>query len=72
LYPSGRVNISCSGCLSNGAAGPTLNDGKSVSLGPFRCTALALDTGVRCVIKATGRGFQLDGKRGVPKRIGGG
>jgi hypothetical protein len=54
------------GCLGNGPEDAfTLKYGRSVTVGPFRCTSL--QSGMRCVVKASGRGFLLS-RKGV-KRI---
>jgi hypothetical protein len=50
----------CSGarCLGNGPDNATtLRYGRSVVVGPFRCTSLT--TGMRCVVRRTGHGFLL-------------
>jgi hypothetical protein len=50
------------GCIGNAPLQtPTLRYGKSVILGPFRCTALR--AGTRCVVTKTGRGFLLGAHR---------
>lgn len=50
------------GCLGDGPEDAfTLKYGRSVTVGPFRCTAL--QSGVRCVATASGRGFQQSVKR---------
>lgn len=36
---------------------PTLKAGRSIRLGPFRCTSL--HKGVRCIVTRLGRGFRL-------------
>jgi len=59
LSPAGKLHA-CRGvsCLGNAPEHtPTLAYGKSVSLGPFRCTSLK--TGVRCVVARSGHGFLL-------------
>jgi hypothetical protein len=70
LLVSGRVQV-CHGmrCVGNSDGPPILRYGRSISLGPFRCTALRV--GVRCVAKSTGRGFLLTAhavKRVEPRR----
>jgi len=50
----------CSGvrCLGNGPSNATtLGYGRSVVVGPFRCTSLT--TGMRCLVRSTGHGFLL-------------
>jgi len=65
LDASGRVKI-CRGqrCLGNPDARRPLRLGKSVAIGPFRCTSLR--SGVRCVVTKTGRGFVFTA-RGVKR-----
>jgi hypothetical protein len=64
LFPSGTVRV-CHGlrCIGNAPEHtPTLLYGRSVSLGPFRCTSLR--SGVRCLVVKLERGFLL-GRHGV-------
>ena len=59
LAPSGKMTL-CRGlrCIGNAPAGThTLAYGRSITLGPFRCTSLR--SGVRCVVAKLGRGFLL-------------
>jgi len=66
LSASGHLRV-ChgGGCVGNAPTGtPTLRYGRSLSLGPFRCTALR--TGVRCIVTARGHGFVL-GAHGVTR-----
>ena len=59
LTPSGKLHV-CHGlrCIGNAPINtPTLRFGRSIELGPFRCTSLS--TGVRCVVKKLGHGFLL-------------
>lgn len=59
LFPSGRLKLcglSCAGDPGDVKV-TTLAYGRSRVAGPFRCTSLRV--GVRCVVRATGRGFQL-------------
>jgi len=61
---SGKVKT-CRGvkCVGNGPEdASTLKYGKSITVGPFRCTSL--ERGMRCVVARTGRGFELS-KQGV-------
>jgi hypothetical protein len=45
-------------CLGNGPVdATTLAYGRSVVVGPFRCTSLR--TGMRCVVRSSGRGFLI-------------
>ena len=65
LYPDSHV-VACYGtrggaaCLSNPDAGflPTLAYGRSVVLGPFRCTSLR--KGMRCVVVRARHGFLIN------------
>ena len=65
LYPDGHV-VACYGtrgsaaCLSNPDAGslPMLAYGRSVVLGPFRCTSLR--KGMRCVVVRSRHGFLIN------------
>jgi hypothetical protein len=50
--------------MSNGPLGIPLLYGRSISVGPFRCTALR--GAVRCVVEKTGRGFLLSAGRIEP------
>jgi hypothetical protein len=73
--PARSVTLSASGaiktcrgshCLGNGPEDAfTLKYGRSVTVGPFRCTSL--QSGMRCVATASGRGFELS-RKGV-KRV---
>ena len=66
LLATGKLRV-CHGvaCLGNAPEHtPTLRYGRSVELGPFRCTSLR--TGVRCLVTRLGRGFML-GARGVSR-----
>jgi hypothetical protein len=47
------------GCLTGnpGEGTPRYGAGRSVTLGPFRCTVIA--AGVRCVVRASGKGFAM-------------
>jgi hypothetical protein len=66
MYPSGDLKRCHGLCLSNAPYDePPLHRRQSMSLGPFRCTALR--DGVRCVVTELGRGFSLS-VRGL-KRI---
>ncbi|HKD95230.1 MAG TPA: hypothetical protein VKB43_11035 [Gaiellaceae bacterium] len=57
LRPDGTIKV-CHGCVGNAPdQTQTLRYGQSVSLGPFRCTALR--AGVRCVIRKSGHGYLL-------------
>ena len=57
MNPSARLSI-CHGCIGNAPTpDPTLKAGHSISLGPFRCTALW--NAVRCIVTKTGHGFVL-------------
>ena len=64
MSASGRLQICHGGrCVGNAPVGTTtLRYGRSISLGPFRCTSLRL--GVRCIVTKRGHGFTL-GARGV-------
>jgi hypothetical protein len=64
MTPDARL-ATCHGviCLSGATeSAPTLVYGRSATVKPFRCTSTR--RGVRCVVIATGRGFQL-GAAGV-------
>jgi hypothetical protein len=66
LLPNGKLRV-CRGvvCLGNAPERTrTLHYGRSVELGPFRCTSRR--TGVRCVVTRLGRGFLL-GAGGVSR-----
>jgi hypothetical protein len=66
LRASGRLNV-CHGlrCVGNPPTRtPTLKYGRSIELGPFRCTSLR--RGVRCTVTSLGHGFLL-GRRGVTR-----
>ena len=59
LRANGRLRR-CGGvrCLGNGPTNATtLGYGRSLDVGPFRCTSLT--TGMRCVARRTGHGFLL-------------
>ena len=59
MHPNGRLDL-CHGvqCLGNGPVNATtLAYGKSVVVGPFRCTSLRI--GMRCVVRSTAHGFLL-------------
>lgn len=59
LRASGRMTT-CIGirCLGNGPEDAfTLRYGRSTNVGPFRCTSRV--TGMRCVVRRTGRGFLI-------------
>ncbi|MFN8111457.1 MAG: DUF6636 domain-containing protein [Thermoleophilia bacterium] len=61
LRLSGVVKV-CTGetCLGNGPEGtPVLAYGHAVTVGRFRCTSRA--DGIRCRVKATGRGYLING-----------
>lgn len=63
LQPSGRTRI-CSGhdCIGNASEDfVTLVYGRSVSLGPFRCSSS--QRGIRCVVLPSGRGFLISRQR---------
>jgi hypothetical protein len=67
MHADARLGL-CRGvqCLGNGPANATmLAYGRSVVVGPFRCTSLR--SGMRCVVRSTGHGFLLN-RAGV-KRI---
>jgi hypothetical protein len=60
LRVNGRLKR-CTGvrCLGNGPTNATtLQYGRSLVVGPFRCTSLT--TGMRCVVRRTGHGFLLN------------
>jgi hypothetical protein len=59
LSASGRMHVCTgTGCLGNGPENAyTLRYGRSVRLGPFRCTSLV--SGMRCVVVRTGHGFVI-------------
>ena len=66
LTVAGRLRI-CHGlrCIGNTPEGtPTLAAGRSLRVGPFRCTSRR--AGVRCVVVDTGRGFSLGADGVVP------
>jgi hypothetical protein len=59
LRPNGKLTI-CHGikCVGNPPEGvPTLTYGAWLDGGPFRCRSLK--TGVKCVVRKTGRGFLI-------------
>jgi hypothetical protein len=62
LAPNGGVAI-CSGTATTchegnfGENTPQYDTGQALTVGPFRCEALA--TGVRCTVRATGKGFVI-------------
>ena len=63
LAASGRMKV-CTGtrCLGNGPEDAfTLRYGRSVDLGPFRCTSRT--TGMRCVVRRSGHGFLISRDR---------
>ena len=63
LRRNGSMKV-CRGhrCLSNGPEDAfTLRYGRSVRVGPFRCTSL--ERGMRCVVLRSGRGFLLSKER---------
>jgi hypothetical protein len=46
------------GCHTGDAGlAPTYNAGRSVTVGPFRCTVIP--AGVRCIVTASGKGFEM-------------
>jgi hypothetical protein len=64
LHRSGKLKT-CRGvkCLGNGPEdATTLKYGKSIAVGPLRCTSL--ERGMRGVVVRTGRGFELS-KHGI-------
>jgi hypothetical protein len=64
LDAAGRTRV-CrgTGCLGNGPENAfTLRYGRSVTVGPFRCTSLV--SGMRCVVVRSGRGFLIS-RQGV-------
>lgn len=70
LNAAGRTKI-CIGmnCLANGPEDAlVLAYGASVALGPFRCASHR--TGMRCLVRATGRGFQIN-RQGVTRPAAG-
>lgn len=59
MSASGKLSI-CRGlrCIGNAPEHtPTLAAGRSIELGPFRCTSLT--AGVRCIVTKLGHGFRL-------------
>jgi hypothetical protein len=59
MHANGRLD-QCRGvrCLGNGPDNATtLAYGRSLVVGPFRCTSLT--TGMRCVVRTSGHGFLL-------------
>jgi hypothetical protein len=57
MNASGKLTI-CHGCMSNQPDNAQrLAVGRSIALGPFRCTSLHV--GVRCVVTKLGHGFKL-------------
>jgi uncharacterized protein DUF6636 len=59
LHSDGSMKV-CNGmgCLGNGPTSAfTLGYGKSVVVGPFKCTSLT--SGMRCVVVRSGHGFLL-------------
>jgi hypothetical protein len=67
MHADARLAL-CNGvhCLGNGPTNATmLAYGRSVVVGPFRCTSLT--SGMRCVVRSSGHGFVLS-RAGV-KRI---
>jgi hypothetical protein len=57
--PKGAANACLVGNVGEGA--PTLRYGRHVSVGRFRCTVLR--SGVKCVVRATGKGFVFSSRR---------
>jgi hypothetical protein len=59
MNQSGTPLMTCPGvgCRNSGPV-PTLPPGRSIELGPFRCTSLS-GGAVRCVAVATGHGFRM-------------
>ena len=59
LSATGRMRVCTgTGCLGNGPENAlTLRYGRSVRLGPFRCTSLL--SGMRCMAVRTGHGFLI-------------
>ena len=59
LLPSGTLKICGLACAGDpgDVKVSTLAYGRSRVAGPFRCTSLR--AGVRCLVRATGRGFQI-------------
>jgi hypothetical protein len=66
LRASGRLEVCHGGrCVGNAPSGTsTLRYGRSITLGPFRCTSLQV--GVRCIVTKLGHGFTL-GAHGVTR-----
>ncbi|MFN8124701.1 MAG: hypothetical protein U0237_20015 [Thermoleophilia bacterium] len=60
LAPNGTVRICTgTGCLGNGPEDAiTLRYGRSVTVGRYRCTSRA--DGIRCRVRASGRGFLIN------------
>jgi hypothetical protein len=59
LHANGKLTV-CHGikCIGNPPDGvPTLTYGAWLDNGPIRCTSL--ETGVKCVVRKTGRGFLI-------------
>jgi hypothetical protein len=57
LSASGRTHV-CPGCVGNGPENAfTLRYGRSVQVGPFRCTSLKI--GMRCAVPRSGHGFLI-------------
>jgi hypothetical protein len=64
MNASGKLTI-CHGCMGNEPEDTQmLAVGRSIELGPFRCTSLR--AGVRCVVTKLGHGFTLS-TRGVTR-----
>ncbi|HEY1370702.1 MAG TPA: DUF6636 domain-containing protein [Gaiellaceae bacterium] len=63
LRRDGRTRV-CRGvgCLGNGPENAfTLRYGRSVTVGPFRCTSRR--SGMRCIVRASGHGFAISRER---------
>jgi hypothetical protein len=61
LWATGRLKICRYGACQGNAGDttlPVLHYGQSIRVGHFRCTSFRL-SGIRCVVRATGRGFQI-------------
>jgi len=71
LEPSGTIRIcrgpQCPGNADEGTRFRLLGYGSSLTVGPFRCTSG--ESGVTCVVTATGLGFRID--RDDVRRVGG-
>jgi hypothetical protein len=67
LRTSGKLKI-CNGgqCIGNGPEDSfKLGYGRSVLVGPFRCTSFRT-RGIRCVVRQTGAGFYI-AKQGITR-----